>query len=214
VLILSQPLPDTVCNPGDASFTIHTQNVLTYQWQLNTDNGWDDIHDNFPYTGTATSILHVLNASTAMNEYHYRCYVADSCCNAYSSPASLYVFSSVTPSLNINANATSFCDRDTAIFRATVNDSSILPHYQWMTNMTNAGADTDVYVDNDLHNADVVKCILNTDHVCATTHTVVSNSIVVNVLNVRRTSIFLQQTSIFLQHSHQTEMVKMIILNP
>lgn len=181
VLIVLEPLPDTICNSGNASFKVLTQNAATYQWQVNTSSGWSNIHDNVQYKGALTNTLNISNVTTSMNKYQYRCYVTSNCCNDTSSSAFLYVLSSITPSVNINVNSDNLCNRDTGIFKADVSSNGLLPHYQWMKNLINVGADTDFYSDNNLQNGDIIKCVLNTDYVCATTHSAISNSITVNV---------------------------------
>ncbi|MFI5187724.1 MAG: hypothetical protein ACHQF0_13415, partial [Chitinophagales bacterium] len=169
ILIISQPLPDTICNGGDANFTIQTATGAGYQWQVNTGAGWNDITDNIQYTGALSSSLYVKNATTMMNNYQYRCYATGTCCDAYSLAALLTILAPSTPSIIIATTSNDICAGNPVTFTATATNAGILPIFQWTKNGINTGTDTNVYSDNNLKNGDVLNCILSSGNTCVTT---------------------------------------------
>lgn len=68
------PCVATSC-PGGTSVIISNTRGNTYQWQLNTGNGFSNISDNSSYNGTQTINLTVMNTPTAWYGYQYRCMV-------------------------------------------------------------------------------------------------------------------------------------------
>lgn len=62
-----------LCPPaGNTSFQ-STVSGSTYQWQVNTGNGFTNISDNSNYTGTSSATLNVNNVPSSWNGYQYRC---------------------------------------------------------------------------------------------------------------------------------------------
>lgn len=51
-------------------------NNLSYQWQVNTGNGFTNISDNGVYSGTTTDSLKLTNPSTSLYGYKYQCIVS------------------------------------------------------------------------------------------------------------------------------------------
>ncbi|MCF8331583.1 MAG: hypothetical protein K9H84_03945 [Bacteroidales bacterium] len=79
--ITSQPSDQTVCDGGDASYSITATGAnLTYQWQESTDGGstWSNLSDGGAYSGATTTSLTV-TFSTAMDGYQYRCNISGDC---------------------------------------------------------------------------------------------------------------------------------------
>ncbi len=73
----SQPLNSEVCLGDTARFTIeNATNVLLYQWQILTENGYENLSDEGHYSGTATQTLSIGNVTTDMNNDHFRCVLA------------------------------------------------------------------------------------------------------------------------------------------
>jgi len=177
VLIISQPQPVMVCNNGDADFSIQAVNATAYQWQINIGTGWIDITNGSLYSGTNSNSLHITNAGSTMNNYQYRCYVTSACCNTYSFPATLTVFSPVTPSITIQASATTICAGTSVVFNAIPSNAGTNPTYQWKKNGTNTGSNSSNYTDNNIADADVITCTITSANPCQTTNTATSNSI-------------------------------------
>lgn len=66
---------DAVANVGgSATFQVTATGKppLTYQWQVNTSSGYENINDSGPYSGATTSTLSITGATEDMHEYRYR----------------------------------------------------------------------------------------------------------------------------------------------
>ncbi len=61
--------------PGSNSIIISTVRGSSYQWQLNTGNGFNNISDNSFYNGSSTINLTLMNTPTSWYGYQYRCIV-------------------------------------------------------------------------------------------------------------------------------------------
>jgi len=88
ITINTQPQSATACELQSVTFTISTNTVTTYQWQLSTNNGgaWSVITNNSVYSGANTNSLTILSASPTMVGYQYRCYLikTGNACGLYS----------------------------------------------------------------------------------------------------------------------------------
>jgi hypothetical protein len=58
--------------------------VGTTQWQISTDNGvsWQNLADNGTYSGSTSSTLEILDVTSALNSYQYRCVVSGTASSA------------------------------------------------------------------------------------------------------------------------------------
>jgi len=83
---------DTVIEVGQtAIFKVEADNLLSYQWQLSTNNGsdWQNLIDNAVYSGVNTNTLTVNNATVEMNLDQYRCLLEGKCTPVFSLTATL-----------------------------------------------------------------------------------------------------------------------------
>lgn len=182
VTITQSPVNVTLCNTGNATFSITTTNAVSYQWQLNTGTGgWTDITDNGLYGGAATNVLTLTGANTAMDNYQYRCMASNSCGNIYSIAATLIVSTAVTPSVTIAATATDICQGTGVTFTATGTGMGMHPVFQWQKNGINTGTNNNSYTDNTLADGDVIQCLLTSDAPCLLTTLATSNPIILTV---------------------------------
>ena len=77
-----QPLNITLCNAGNQNINPNitaTGLSLTYQWQLNTGSGWNNILDNSTYVNATSSSLTIYNANSSFSGYQYQCVVTGTC---------------------------------------------------------------------------------------------------------------------------------------
>jgi alpha-tubulin suppressor-like RCC1 family protein len=70
-IVLSNPLNDTICPGGNATFTITADNAFQYQWQENGVN-----ISGGSYSGYTTNSLTVLSAGAGLNGRTYRCIIS------------------------------------------------------------------------------------------------------------------------------------------
>jgi gliding motility-associated-like protein len=112
--ITAEPTNVTTCELETATFTLTTDPVDSYQWQLSTDNGttWTDITNNATYSGSTTVSLTVSNVTPSMVGYQYRVFLNKNgnACGLYSAAATLttYALPVVTTPVNLVQ-----CDNDT-----------------------------------------------------------------------------------------------------
>jgi gliding motility-associated-like protein len=186
--VLQQPSDATVCPGTTVSFAVHGSGQVTYQWQLNTGNGWANLIDTGSYSGSATDSLSILSSTGTMNGYQFRCALLNSCSSATSSAASLIVQSQLIPSVTIQADTTNICSGTTVNFAATPVNSST-PSYQWKLNNANVGTNNASYSNDSLKNGDLVTCVMTAQAACVTATNFASNAIKITVSTVAPPSV-------------------------
>ncbi|MEZ0182962.1 T9SS type B sorting domain-containing protein [Flavobacterium oncorhynchi] len=73
ISITTQPVNQSNCETQSVTFTISTNQLDGYQWQLSTNGTlWTNIVDNTNYSGSTTSSLLVKNLMLTMQNYKYR----------------------------------------------------------------------------------------------------------------------------------------------
>ena len=95
ITITEQPINQAECNLQAASFTVQTNSVSGYQWQVSTDgNLWINITNNVLYSGANSAKLTINSITNAMNATSYRVYLSKTgnSCGLYSNPATLTVY--------------------------------------------------------------------------------------------------------------------------
>lgn len=79
--IVTQPATNIIiCEGSNASLnTVATGTGISYQWQVNSGAGFNNITDNSTYSGSGTNTLNISAASYTLNNYLYRCVVRGAC---------------------------------------------------------------------------------------------------------------------------------------
>ncbi len=73
IIIVNQPVNQTTCETQNATFTIQTNAIDSYQWQLSTDGiNYTNIVNNALYSSSTTATLQITGATISMNNYYYR----------------------------------------------------------------------------------------------------------------------------------------------
>ena len=123
IVINNQPSSNSFCELQTATFTVTSNAVTSYQWQLSTDNGvtWNTIVNNATYTGATTASLSVANVSPTMSGYRYRVFLNKNgnTCGLFSAVAILTTFPLPVITTPITLKQ---CDNDTdgiSIFNLT-----------------------------------------------------------------------------------------------
>lgn len=111
--IVGSPLPDSVC-PGETATFIVLANPgnWTYQWQLNSGAGWQNINPGPPFAGVQDDTLFLTGAGAAQDNWQFQCLVQrPGCLTAVSGSAVLHVtppptaaFTFVQNGLTLNFN--------------------------------------------------------------------------------------------------------------
>ena len=179
--ISSLPVNATFCSGGNANFEIRATGAVSYQWQINTNTGWQNLTDDPNYSRTNTDSLNLINIGFGLNGSEYRCEVSNGCGNIQSGPDTLTVALSVTPSLEIKSSSTSVCKDSAIVFTAIPTNEGALPSFQWKVNGIDSQTGLTSYTNNHLKNGDTVSCLMTSNAVCAILPTAISNSIQVLV---------------------------------
>ena len=133
ISITTQPVDVIVCELQSATFTIVSNSVTSYQWQVSTDNGltWTNLTNNATYSGATTDSLTAANVSPTMSGYQYRVFLNKNgnSCGLYSSGGKLttYALPIVTTPITLKQ-----CDDNTdgiAAFNLTVNNAQISSNF-------------------------------------------------------------------------------------
>lgn len=136
IVIMDQPKDQFTCEFKQAIFTINTNAVTTYQWQVSTDGiNWTTIVNNATYSGTTTNTLTVNGVTTGMDGNQYRTLLTKTgnTCGLISNPASLTIY--LLPVLNSPITLVQ-CDDDTdgiSNFNLTEKNNAITSDFALMT---------------------------------------------------------------------------------
>jgi gliding motility-associated-like protein len=107
IIISSQPQSTTSCELLPISFSVNTNAIDGYQWEVSTDNGvqWSPITNNNTYTGVSTNTLNINGVLKPMNKHQYRVQLSKigNSCGLTSTAAILTVLDSpnLIPSVNL-----------------------------------------------------------------------------------------------------------------
>lgn len=110
--ITAQPQDASVCETGNASFTIAAANG-TIQWEVSTDGG----ATYSPVSGATSATLDVPNVNASMDNNRYRAIISGGCANLTSNAAVLTV--TTTPNIGANGPATAVCAGETITLSGT-----------------------------------------------------------------------------------------------
>ncbi|SOE23924.1 hypothetical protein SAMN06298216_4297 [Spirosomataceae bacterium TFI 002] len=130
-VITQEPIGQTVCPQNETNFKIEANGEqLSYQWEVNTGNGFVSITPSANYSGINSDSLHLSNISPGMSGYQYRCVVSNSCVSIISASVLLEVDQQlVILAQPINQTV---CEGGNAIFKAVVVHTGNIPlTYQW-----------------------------------------------------------------------------------
>lgn len=127
--ITTQPASTTVCSGSPANFTVVATDAISYQWQVNTGTGFNNI-------AGATSATYSIAATTAVqNGYTYQCIVIGQCGSTTTSVATLTV--NTSPAITTQpANAVA-CAGTNATFTVAATGSGLT--YQWQSTAAGSG---------------------------------------------------------------------------
>jgi subtilisin-like proprotein convertase family protein len=165
----------SVCaNATGVTYSIATvANATNYAWtvpagaSITSGNGTNSITVNFGATGGSITVT-----------------PSNSCGNGLGSNLNVSISSEVTPSVSINASATTICVGENVTFTATPTNEGSSPTYQWFLNGNPVGTNSTTYSNNALNNGDQVRCELTNNDACANPSTVSSNTVIITVNTV------------------------------
>ncbi|SHH63274.1 T9SS type A sorting domain-containing protein [Flavobacterium defluvii] len=77
--ITAQPTDSSICSGSSTTFSASAANAVSYQWQVNTGSGFNNITAGAPYSGETTATLTITGATAAINNYQYRLVASGNC---------------------------------------------------------------------------------------------------------------------------------------
>lgn len=134
--ITQQPVPMTVCQGQAASFTVGANGANSYQWQVDSGSGFNNVNNNNGYSNAQTATLNLTGAATSVNGLVYRCIISGGCGGTVTS---ISVVLTVNPNTSVTtqpANQT-ICEGQNASFAFNANGSGLT--YQWQVSTDNGG---------------------------------------------------------------------------
>ncbi len=142
--ISGQPVNRTICEGTNTTFNVTaTGTALTYQWQVNSGSGWNNITNTGIYSGATTATLNLTAATTAVNSYQYRCIVGGTCTPPVISTA-VSITIQTSPVVSSSPTNKTICEGLNHSFNVTATGTGLT--YQWQmnngsgwTNITNGG---------------------------------------------------------------------------
>ncbi len=129
--ITGQPANVSTCTGNNTSFTVAASGLpITYQWQLNTGSGFNNVPNAAPYGGVTSATLTITGVTAGMNGYLYRCVVSNGCtAAANSNSASLSVGANAAVTADPVSNT--ICEATNTTFTISATGAT---SYQWQVN--------------------------------------------------------------------------------
>jgi len=126
------PVNDTVCEGGNASFKVTaTGTGTTYQWQMHDGLSWTNLMANATYSGVNTSELQIAAAGTSIHNTQYRCVVSGVCTPSATSGAATLVVNT-SPVITMQPANTTICAGATGSISVAATGTDLT--YQWQVN--------------------------------------------------------------------------------
>lgn len=127
--ITTDPVSKTICSGGNTTFSVVATNANSYQWQVNTGSGFNNITNGAPYSGATTATLTITGATSALNGYSYRAVVTGSG-TVNSNPAVLTVPTALGSSILSQSNVSTYGGNNGSA-TITVTDGTFPYFYSW-----------------------------------------------------------------------------------
>ncbi len=177
--VVTQPTDKTVCAGSNTSFGITaTGTGLSYQWQMNTGSGYQNVSPAAPYLGSTSPTLTITGITTGMHNTLFRCVVRGSCNpQAISAAARLSVYNPIV--INSQSVTDTACEGGSSRLGVRVTGAGAM--YQWQLktsggyiNLTNnppySGVNTDSLRISGAPtsiNGNIYRCAITETQLCA-----------------------------------------------
>jgi cohesin domain-containing protein len=90
--ILPDPVSQTLAESSSATIELpKLADNISYQWQINSGNGWINLSDNSNYSGVQTSKLVIQSVTSDMDNTYYRSLLTSGTCSEASETSELFV---------------------------------------------------------------------------------------------------------------------------
>ena len=143
-VVTVHPANTSTCDGSNATFTVTATGAgLTYQWQVDNGGGWTNLTNTGIYSGATSNTLNLTGATSAVNNYQYRCIVSGTCAPAATSNAATLSINSLL-TINTQPASTAICSGNNTTFTVAASGAGLT--YQWQvdngggwTNIANTG---------------------------------------------------------------------------
>ncbi|MGI4751407.1 MAG: gliding motility-associated C-terminal domain-containing protein [Janthinobacterium lividum] len=151
---------------------INGGSTSSYQWQVNGNNTGTNsatytngmLYDNDQITCIVTSSLSCLSIPMVT-----------------SNRITVHINPNVTPSVIISSSASTVCAGNAVTFIAKIINGGSNPSYQWQMNGNKQSVNTSTFTTTTLADGDIVNCVINSNALCLTNQTAVSNQDTIKV---------------------------------
>jgi hypothetical protein len=124
-VISSNPSNITICSNNSTSFAVTNLGSGTYQWQVDSGSGFNNISNGGIYSNATTSTLNLSGVGVSENGNSYRCVITSSCGNVTSNSASLTVNATPPmPTISVSG-ATTFCQGESVILTSSNTEGNL-----------------------------------------------------------------------------------------
>lgn len=121
VAITTQPSDKEICSGSNTSFSVagNSSQAVSYQWQVNTGGGFNNVTNAAPYSGATTATLTITNAAVVMNGYSYRALLSNTVCPAPTTSSSSTLTVHQLPTVGLTASLSSLLPGQVSLLTAT-----------------------------------------------------------------------------------------------
>lgn len=163
----------TICDANTATFTATITNAGSnpvYEWWVNNQPT-----GNFSASFSGSNLKNgdIIKSSVTTTGW---CPTTST-----SNTIALSVLPLLTPGIEISSPSPSVCQGESISFLATATNGGSNPSFQWQVNGVNTGVTTNSFNTGNLHNNDIVTCVLVANNLCQTTSSATSKPIVVSI---------------------------------
>lgn len=129
--INAQPADVNACVGSNATFSVGVDGTSpTYQWEVNTGSGFNNVPAGAPYSGQTAASLIITGVTPGMAGYQYRCIVSNTCTPAFNSgTATLSI--GTTASITGHPSNSTVCTGASTNFSVTATGAA---YYKWQVN--------------------------------------------------------------------------------
>lgn len=129
-VVTADPISKIICEGLNHTFSATAVGTaLTYQWQVNSGNGWSNITNGGVYSNATTNALTLTNIPPAYTTYQYRCVVSGTCApNDTTTAATLTVYTNPVITAQPAGNIT-ICSGDSTGYSLSATGTGLT--YQW-----------------------------------------------------------------------------------
>lgn len=130
--ISSHPANSTICEGNSTTFSVTASGTsLTYQWQVNTGSGWNNLSNTGIYSGATGATLSLSSVANSYSTYQYRCVVSGAVSPAATSNVATLTVNTA-PAITTQPTNSTITSGNNTSFSVVAAGTGLT--YQWQTN--------------------------------------------------------------------------------